>query len=179
MAAVLLPDPSLVALVGAAGSGKSTFAARHFTRDEILSSDELRRAIVGDARDQRATRPAFAALHRSLARRLGAGLLTVVDATSVERHARIALVRRAVAAGVPAVAVVLDLPADVVLARNAARAESRVDPEVVARHLAVLTGVLERGSIALEGWTQVVRLRDARVIDELVVRRVRAAKVSR
>src|SRR4051812_3594638 len=56
--------PSLVVLVGAAGSGKTTLAARLFTPDEVISSDMLRAAISGDAADQRATRPAFRILHR-------------------------------------------------------------------------------------------------------------------
>jgi hypothetical protein len=57
-------------LVGAAGAGKTTFAARHFAADEVLSSDGLREAISGDAADQRATGPAFAALHRPFERRI-------------------------------------------------------------------------------------------------------------
>jgi protein phosphatase len=36
---VKIPDFSLVVLVGATGSGKSTFAARHFLPTEIMSSD--------------------------------------------------------------------------------------------------------------------------------------------
>ena len=65
-----LPVPGLVVLIGAAGSGKSTLAARLFAADELLSSDALRAAISGDAADQRATRPAFAILHREALRRL-------------------------------------------------------------------------------------------------------------
>jgi predicted kinase len=116
-----IPDPALVVLVGAAGAGKTTFAARHFAADEVLSSDGLREAISGDAADQRATGPAFAALHRALTRRLHAGRLTVVDATNVTPTARGALLRRAAAAGVPAFAIVLDMPPALVIARNASR----------------------------------------------------------
>jgi protein phosphatase len=35
------PDFSLVVLIGASGSGKSTFAAKHFLPTEIVSSDKL------------------------------------------------------------------------------------------------------------------------------------------
>ena len=122
---IVLPDPCLVVLVGAAGSGKSTFAARHFAPSEVLSSDAFRELVSGDAADQAATGAAFAALHAALSRRLRDRLLTVVDATSVQAHARRQLTRRAAEAGVPAIAVVLDLPGTVVLARNAARPGSR------------------------------------------------------
>ena len=101
---IRLPDPCLVVLMGAAGVGKSTFASRHFGAEEILSSDAYRGLVSGDPTDQRATGPAFAALHRALRERLRAGRLTVVDATNVTVRARAALLREAKGAGVPAVA---------------------------------------------------------------------------
>ncbi len=154
---IRLPDPCLVVLIGAAGAGKSTFAARHFGPGEVLSSDAFRERLAGDAADQRATRPAFAALHRALRPRLAAGRLTVVDATNVTRPARAALLRDAAAAGVPAVAIVLDLPPDLVLARNAGR--PRVVPEdAVRRHLAHLDRALDGAGLAREGFTATIRL---------------------
>ena len=36
---ITLPELSLVALVGMSGSGKSSFAARHFLPSEVISSD--------------------------------------------------------------------------------------------------------------------------------------------
>ena len=130
-----VPDPSLILLIGAAGSGKSTFAARHFVAAEILSSDAYRQLIAGDPADQSATRAAFAVLHASLDRRLRAGRLTVVDATNLTTAARRTLLSSAAAAGVPAVAIVLDLAPAVVLARNAARPDRVVPEDVVRRHL--------------------------------------------
>src|SRR5215218_7341131 len=133
-----LPVPALVALVGAAGSGKSTLARRLFAPDEILSSDDIRAAISGDPTDQRATRPAFAILHREAARRLGDGRLVVVDATNVERAARRSLLGVSRRAAVPAIAIVLVPDPRDVHARNAGRQGRVVPRDVVDVHLARL-----------------------------------------
>jgi protein phosphatase len=172
---IVIPDPSLVVLVGPAGAGKSTFAARHFDPTEILSSDAFRAWISGDATDQSATRAAFGRLHRELARRLEAGRLSVVDATNIERAARLALIRRSAAAGLPTVAIVFDLPPEVVLARNAARIGRVVDESIVRLHLARLRLALDGlvAPIATEGLAEIVVLRDQREIDAIrVVRRI-------
>jgi protein phosphatase len=169
---VEIPDPSLVVLVGAAGAGKSTFAARHFAAGEVLSSDVLREAIAGDAADQRATRPAFAALHRAVERRLRAGRLTVVDATNVAAAARRALLRRAAVAGVPAVAIVLDLAPGVVEARNATRTGRRVPAEAVLRQLADLEAALRAGALEAEGFALLVRLADPADVDAVRIDRI-------
>jgi protein phosphatase len=125
-------------LVGAAGVGKSTFATAHFRPAEVLSSDALREAVTGDAADQRATKVAFSILHREVRRRLAAGRLVVVDATNVERHARLALVRLARTHAVPVVALVLLATPSTVHARNAARASRVVPADVIDRHLAAI-----------------------------------------
>lgn len=168
-----LPDPSLVVLIGAAGSGKSTFAARNFAEDEILSSDRFRAMVSGDEADQGATHAAFGRLHRALTRRLAAGKLTVVDATSVERSSRRALLARAAAAGVPATAIVLDLPVEIVLARNAARRPRVVDEEVVRHHHTRLRASLDGPAPPLEreGFAQVVVLRDPAEAELVRIRR--------
>lgn len=130
-----MPVPGLVVLVGAAGAGKSTLARRLFADHEIVSSDDLRAAISGDPADQRATRVAFAALHRAAASRLAAGRLVVVDATNVEPAARRSLLRIAAVAGVPAVAIVVAAPGAEVHRRNTGRTARVVPPEIVDRHL--------------------------------------------
>lgn len=167
-----IPDPSLVVLVGAAGSGKSTFASRHFAPEEILSSDAFRAHITGDPGDQSATRAAFSALHAALARRLAQGRLTVVDATSVKRAARLALLQRAAAAVVPAVAIVLDLPADAVHERNRRRPGRVVPDDAVERQLAELAASLRPGGLEAEGFASIVRLADTGAVEAVVVRRL-------
>ena len=47
---VVLPSPCLVVLVGASGSGKTTWAEANFRAEQIVSSDRLR-AIVGETED--------------------------------------------------------------------------------------------------------------------------------
>jgi len=167
----VVPDPGVVVLVGPAGSGKTTFAARHFAPDETLSSDAFRAVVGRGEGDQRATAPAFAALHRQLARRLAAGSFTVVDATNVERHARRALLARAARAGVPAVAIVFDLAPELVLARNAARAGRVVDPAIVVLHLGQLRALLDRRSLESEGFDRVYVLRDPGEVDAVTILR--------
>ncbi|MDQ1392746.1 MAG: hypothetical protein QOF30_1723, partial [Acidimicrobiaceae bacterium] len=56
---VRLPIPCLVVLVGASGSGKSTWAQENFRPGQIVASDDLR-ALVGEGpHDQRAATDAF------------------------------------------------------------------------------------------------------------------------
>jgi len=173
MPEIVVTDPSLVVLVGAAGSGKSTFAARHFADGEILSSDRFRALIAGDEADQSATRAAFGRLHQDLVRRLANGLLTVVDATSVESTARRALVVRATAASMPATAIVLDLPSRTVLARNDGRRARVVPEDVVRGHLERLRASLDGPvpQIRGEGFAGIVILRDEREVDLVTIRR--------
>ena len=158
MAPLIIPDPSVVLLVGAAGSGKSTLAARLFAPDEVVSSDALRAVVAGDEADQRASAVAFRILHRTLDRRLAAGLLTVIDATNASPAHRWPITRRAAAAGMPMVAIVLDLPPDVVHAHNAARARI-VDADVIDRHLVAIRETVDRGRLQAEGFAPVVVLR--------------------
>ncbi|THA66227.1 polynucleotide kinase-phosphatase [Streptomyces sp. A0642] len=124
-------DLSLVVLIGASGSGKSTFARKHFKPTEIISSDFCRGLVADDENDQSASRDAFDVLHYIAGKRLAAGRLTVVDATSVQPESRRQLVRLAREHDVLPIAVVLDLPEEVCLARNA----NRPDRAGMARHV--------------------------------------------
>jgi protein phosphatase len=135
-ALIRLPTPAVVVLVGAAGAGKSTFARRHFAAESILSSDEMRGVIRGDPSDQSVTRVAFRILHRELIRRLATRRSVVIDATNLTSAARVAILRRAGLAAVPAVALVLVPPPADVHGRNAARPRGRVPADVVDRQLA-------------------------------------------
>ena len=79
-----IPDFALVVLIGATGSGKSTFAARHFLPTEAISSDYCRGLVADDQTDQAVSADAFD-LVRAIAEKRSAAhrLLTVIDATNV------------------------------------------------------------------------------------------------
>src|SRR3954463_8965375 len=133
-----IPDPSLVVLVGASGSGKSTFAARHFAPTEVISSDFCRALVADDPNDQGATEDAFAVLNAIASRRLARGRLTVIDATNVQREARAPLLALAREHDLFAVAIVLDPPGEVCAARNAARPDRAFGESVIRRQRAAL-----------------------------------------
>jgi protein phosphatase len=166
-------DPALIVLIGPAGSGKTTFATRHFAAAEILSSDAFRALLSGDEADQRRTRTVFAMLHREVTQRLNARRLVVVDATNVEVHARRALIDRAGTAGVPAIAIVLDLPPDLVHDRNATRAGRVVPASIVDRHLQRLATARAEADLVAEGFTAVHVLRSAAEMDAVTIERRR------
>ena len=107
---IKIPELSLVVLIGTSGSGKSSFAKKHFKRTEIVSSDECRGLVSDDENNQAATNDAFDVLHYITGKRLKNGLLTVVDATNVQKESRKGLVELAKAYHCLPIAIVLDLP---------------------------------------------------------------------
>ncbi|MBI4941405.1 MAG: polynucleotide kinase-phosphatase [Actinobacteria bacterium] len=154
-----IPRVALVVLVGASGSGKSTFAARCFAPTQVLSSDHYRGVVADDENDQTASTDAFEALHHVVGIRLRRGLLTVVDATNVQEHARASLVKLAREHDVLPVAVVLDVPAAECVRRNESRPDRDFGAHVVTRHAAALRRSLPR--LQREGFRIVHVLRGA------------------
>ncbi|MCR8573188.1 polynucleotide kinase-phosphatase [Streptomyces sp. Isolate_219] len=163
-----VPDLSLVVLIGATGSGKSTFAARHFRPTEVLSSDFCRGLVSDDENDQSASGDAFDVLHFIAGKRLAAGRLTVVDATNVQSEARAQLVRLAREHDVLPVAIVLDMPEQVCAARNAARADRAGLPRrVIQRHQRELRRSLRH--LEREGFRKVHVLRGPEEVESAEV----------
>ena len=159
-----LPDPALLVLVGPAGSGKSHFARAHYRGPEIVSSDDLRGVVGSGAHDLAATDEAFEILERVVAARLSRGLTTVVDTLGLDRGRRRAWLEAARAAGLPAVAVVIDTPPEETRRRNADRAYV-VPATALATQLKRFGEV--RAELDAEGWDRVHVVRpDSPVVAE-------------
>ncbi|KND40701.1 MULTISPECIES: polynucleotide kinase-phosphatase [Streptomyces] len=161
-------DLSLVVLVGASGSGKSTFARRHFKPTEIISSDFCRGLVSDDENDQSATKDAFDVLHYIAGKRLAAGRRTVVDATSVQQESRKQLIELARAHDVLPIAIVLDVPEEVCAERNAARTDRADMPRrVIQRHTRELRRSLRH--LEREGFRKVHVLRGVEDVENATV----------
>ncbi|MFD9005469.1 polynucleotide kinase-phosphatase [Streptomyces sp. NPDC059582] len=161
-------DLSLVVLVGASGSGKSTFARRNFQPTEVISSDFCRGLVADDENDQSATRDAFDVLHYIAGKRLAAGRRTVVDATSVQQDSRRQLIDLAKKYDVLPIAIVLDVPEEVCAERNAARADRADMPRrVIQRHTRELRRSLRH--LEREGFRKVHVLRGVAEVENATV----------
>ncbi|MGW7045859.1 polynucleotide kinase-phosphatase [Streptomyces avermitilis] len=161
-------DLSLVVLIGASGSGKSTFARKHFTPTEIISSDFCRGLVADDENDQSASRDAFDVLHYIAGKRLAAGRRTVVDATSVQQESRSQLIELARKHDVLPIAIVLDVPEEVCAERNAARTDRADMPRrVIQRHTRELRRSLRH--LEREGFRKVHVLRGVEEIENASV----------
>lgn len=152
---ITIPHDALVVLIGAAGSGKSSFAAAHFHPSQIVSSDRCRWMVSDDATDQRATADAFKLFHLIIAARLRRGRLTVADATNLKESSRKELLQLAAKHRRPVVACVVDRSLDVCMAQNAARARN-VPEDVIRKHYHQMMDALL--TIPHEGFTAIYSL---------------------
>jgi protein phosphatase len=160
---IKIPELCLVVLVGVTGSGKSTFAARHFRPTEVLSSDFFRGLVGDDENDQSVTVAAFEALHMVAAKRLAIGRLTVIDATNVQPDARRPLLALARDQHVLPVAIVLDVGEKTCIERNKERADRNFGSGVIARQHGMLARSVRQ--LEREGFRRVFVLRGAAEVD--------------
>jgi alkanesulfonate monooxygenase SsuD/methylene tetrahydromethanopterin reductase-like flavin-dependent oxidoreductase (luciferase family)/predicted kinase len=150
---VTVPDPALVVLIGASGSGKSTWAAARYRPQEVVSSDALRGVVGSGEADLDASADAFALLEQIVTARIGRGLTTVVDTLGTDVDRRRAWLAAARAAGLPAVVLVFDVDAAECRRRNRARDRPVPAPALNAQ-LRRMRDV--PSELATEGWDLVL-----------------------
>ncbi|MCB1509926.1 MAG: polynucleotide kinase-phosphatase [Hyphomicrobiaceae bacterium] len=168
---IAIPDFCLVVLVGASGSGKSTFARRHFLPTEIVGSDWARGLVDDDETSQAATADAFDLVHYIARKRLARRRLTVIDATNVRAEDRAHLVKLAREYHALAVAIVINTPEEVCRERNALRPDRQFGDHVVRNHIRSLKRGIRR--MDREGFRYVHELRSLAEVDSSEVVRER------
>src|SRR5437773_7597665 len=164
-----IPELSLVVLIGPSGSGKSSFARKHFKPTEVLSSDFCRGIVSDDENNQAATTDAFAVLHFIAAKRLAAGKLTVVDATNVQSEARKPLLTLAREYHCLPTAIVFNLPEKLCQERNRQRPDRNFGSHVIRQQRQDLRRSL-RG-LEREGFRQVFVLSSPEEVETIGVER--------
>ena len=164
-----IPELALVVLIGPSGAGKSTFARKHFIPTEIISSDYCRGLVSDDENNQAATGEAFELLRFIAAKRLKAGKLTVIDATSVQPEARKPLVALAREYHCLPVALVMDMPERLCQDRNKSRTGRDFGDHVIRNQKSQLHRSM-RG-LEREGFRHVHVFRDPAELDDLVIGR--------
>lgn len=168
---ITIPETALVVLIGASGSGKSTFARAHFLPTEVISSDACRGLVSDDENSLTASADAFDVVHFLARKRLARQKLTVVDATNVQADARKALLAIAREHDCMAVAIVLDVPAQRCHERNQARPDRQFGVHVVRQHASQLRQSL-RG-LRREGFRYVSVLDTPEAIAAATIERTR------
>lgn len=166
---IKIPELALVVMVGASGSGKSSFARKHFKPTEILSSDYCRGLVSDDENDQAATKDAFEVLQFIAGKRLKAGKLTVVDATNVQPEARKPLIALARQYHCLPVVFALDMPERLCQDRNVGRADRAFGPQVIRNQTSQLRRSI-RG-LEREGFRHVHVFRSPEEVEGLTIRR--------
>jgi len=158
-----IPELAIVALVGPSGSGKSSFARKHFRGTEILSSDFCRGLVSDDENSQAATNDAFEVLHFIASKRLATGKLVVIDATNVQPEARKPIIALGREHHCLPVAIVFDLPEKLCQERNRTRPDRDFGPHVIRQQSQQLRRSL-RG-LEREGFRRVHVLRSPEEVD--------------
>jgi protein phosphatase len=168
---IQLPEFCLVLLVGVSGSGKSTFAARHFRPTEVVSSDRFRGMVGDDETDQSMTADAFDLLHAVVEKRMKHRKLTVIDATNVQFAARKALIALARKWHCFAYGIVFDTPPSLAHERNRDRPDRQFGPHVVQKQYSDLKRSF-RG-LHKEGLRQFYVLKTQEEVDAATIERTR------
>ncbi|SFD23433.1 polynucleotide 3'-phosphatase /polynucleotide 5'-hydroxyl-kinase /polynucleotide 2',3'-cyclic phosphate phosphodiesterase [Chitinophaga sp. CF118] len=158
-----LPELSLVLLIGASSSGKSSFARKHFKPTEVVSSDYCRGLVSDDENSLTASDDAFELARYITAKRFKNGLLTVIDATNVQENSRKDWAKLAREYHVLPTAIVFNLPEKVCVERSTLRPDRNLGSHVIPQQISQLKRGLRR--LKIEGFRHVIELNSQEEVD--------------
>jgi protein phosphatase len=165
-----VPELCLIVLIGATGSGKTSFARRYFSDDEMISIDACRLMTGHGNNNTDPDTEALALLHNIVRKRLALGKLTVVDADNTEAEARARLVSIARDFYVSRRAIVFELPKWMLMERSKARFDQSIPKDVMGKQFDQLhfgNEVLQK-----QGFHKVHTLRQVEEIEQVIVKRL-------
>jgi predicted kinase len=128
-----VPPGTLIAMVGPAGAGKSTWLAAQAPPQAIISSDHLREVICDDPSVQEANADVFRLQHELAAARLRRGHTAILDATHLTGASHTAVRTLAAATGAPLYWLIYATTEATAYERNAGRSR-RVPEAIISRH---------------------------------------------
>lgn len=153
---LILPRRTLLVLCGAAGAGKSTFAAQRFPATSIVSSDRCRGLVCDDENDQTVNRDAFDLFYYILQKRMKLGRFCVADSAALKPDARRNLRALSRRFGYYGCLLIFTTPPEVCIQRDSQRTR-RVGESVVHYHAGLLPQAMQ--DAPNEGW-EMIRLLD-------------------
>ncbi len=165
---ITIPNPSLTALIGPAGSGKSSFAKKHFQTTEIISSDHCRALVSDHENNQWATSEAFDLVHTIAGKRLKLRRLTAIDATSIDPESRNPLISLAKKFYIRPIAIAFNLPLNILLKRNQHRTGRNLPEEILRKQFSTFQKWLHHTK--KEGFKDIYILDSERAVEETVLR---------
>lgn len=124
-----MSKPKFILMVGIAGSGKSTYAAKLAEEGYIVHASDSIRAEFGDETDQSNNEEVFNLLYKRVKEDLQAGKNVILDATNLRRKHRIHLLRMLQRIPCHKKCIVVATPFEECICNNAAR--ERQVPEYV------------------------------------------------
>ncbi len=166
-----IPELSVVTLIGVSGSGKSTFASKHFKATEVLSSDFFRGLISDDDNNQGVSQEAFETLYYIANKRLNLQKTVVIDATNVQKKSRESVLYLAKEQNCIPVAIVFNIPEKVCQERN----EKRTDRKISSQTLRSQTVDLKRSikNLKREGFRRIYVLNTLEDVEQAEIVRIK------
>ena len=114
-----IPSNAVILLIGVAGSGKTVLTKKAFrNKTLIVSSDECRKEISGNEKDQSVNVQAFELYYKKIEEGILQKKRVIADATNLERYSRKRIYEIAQKNNVPIYALMFNIPLNVIKKQN-------------------------------------------------------------